>query len=141
MFAEIGNVPDRLRQWHPIERLRELVHHRAARHGRFLPELDLHTTKEGWMISMDLPGLDPGDVHVSIEADMLRISGARKEEHDESKDHFHLRERSYGTFMRAFMLPEEADRERVQADLVAGVLKVSIPRLPHLQPRRIDTHT
>ena len=139
MLAEMASVPARLRQWHPIERLRTLVRHRKHGRAEFLPALDVRATRDGWTVSMDLPGLDPKDVHVSLEADMLRISGARKEAHDEDADRFHLRERSFGTFMRAFVLPPEADRERLHADLNAGVLVISIPRLPQYQPQRIET--
>lgn len=96
-------------------------------------EIDLRATPTGWMVSMALPGLESNDVHVSVEADMLRISSARKEAHDETSGHFHLHERSVGTFMRAFELPPEADLGRVKADLSAGVLTITIPRKEVIQ--------
>lgn len=93
-----------------------------------LHEIDLRATPTGWMVSMPLPGLESKDVHVSVEADMLRISSARKGTHDETSGHFQLRERSLDTFMRAFALPQEADLARVKADLSAGILTITIPR-------------
>jgi HSP20 family protein len=73
-----------------------------------------------------LPGLDEKDVKVTIEDDLLTISGEKKIEHADEKTHFS--ERSYGSFTRSFTLPADADRGAITAKFAKGVLTLEIPK-------------
>ena len=78
----------------------------------------------------DLPGIDQKDIEINLADGILTLKAehkVEKEEKDEKK-HYHLVERSFGTFMRSFELPFEADTDKVEATFDKGVLKISVPR-------------
>jgi len=89
----------------------------------------------------DLPGLKPDDVNVSVGDGLLTISGERKQEHEEKRDGFLRTERNYGTFYRAFPLPEGAEEERIAASFKNGVLEISVPFSERERGRRIKVET
>ncbi len=101
------------------------------------PAVDIKETPEAFTIEAELPGMSKEDVKVTVHEGVLSIQGERKSE-DESKDKKHHRiERFYGSFLRRFTLPETADAEGIAARSANGILEVSIPKLPEVQPRRI----
>jgi HSP20 family protein len=103
----------------------------------FVPSLDVKDTKDAYLVKADLPGVQEKDVEVSLTGNVLTISGKREQEHREEGDQFFSMERSYGSFSRSFTLPEGADAEHVTADLEDGVLTLTIPKKPEVQPKRI----
>ena len=108
-----------------------------------LPNVDVSETDDEVRVSADLPGLDEKDIKVSLDGDVLTISGERRYEHEEKRKHLHRVERSYGTFHRSIALPEEIDRENVKATFKKGVLHVTIAKRPGAKPsrRRIPVST
>lgn len=96
--------------------------------GDIAPEVDVKETGDRFEITAELPGLDEKDVDVTIRDGILAISGEKKAERKEEKADYHLTERSYGSFTRAFRLPETADEEHVAADFSKGVLTVTVPK-------------
>ena len=89
----------------------------------------------------ELPGIKADEVNVSVNDGLLTISGERKQEHEEKRDGFLRTERSYGTFYRAFSLPEGADEEKVAASFKNGVLEISVPLSEKERGRRIKVDT
>jgi HSP20 family protein len=108
--------------------------------GDIAPEVDVKETGDRFEITAELPGLDEKDVEVSIRDGILAISGEKKSERKEEKADYHLSERSYGSFTRAFRLPETADEEKVEAEFSKGVLTVSVPKRPEAkrQEKKIE---
>ena len=103
----------------------------ATRSGFLLPKVDVAETEQGLELTAELPGFDEKDVSLDIHDGVLTIKAEheeKKEEKDEKK-HYHLVERSQGTFMRRFSLPFEADADKASAHLDKGLLKVTVPRL------------
>ncbi|MEW5728527.1 MAG: Hsp20/alpha crystallin family protein [Pseudomonadota bacterium] len=96
--------------------------------GDIAPGVDVKETDDRFEISAELPGMDEKDVNVSIRDGVLAISGEKKAERKEEKADYHLSERSYGSFTRAFRLPETADEEHVSAEFAKGVLTVTVPK-------------
>ena len=96
-------------------------------------------SRAGYELSIELPGMDAGDVEVAVEGDVLVVSGEEPNEHEEKDRNFYLVERSYGAFRRAFRLPDDADKKRVSAEFSKGVLEINIPRVAgaEKQVRRI----
>jgi HSP20 family protein len=98
----------------------------------FTPVVEAREDEKGLTIEVDLPGIDPEDVSVELSEGVLTIKAERKmdREADEEKDgvKYHIAERAYGTFMRRFTLPWEADEDNIEASFDKGVLKVFIPR-------------
>jgi HSP20 family protein len=85
----------------------------------------------------DLPGVKESDLEISLTGNQLRISGHRGEERVEESDRSHVTERTYGGFLRSFTLPEGCDPDHAHADLKDGVLTLTMPKKPEVQPRKI----
>jgi len=83
------------------------------------------------------------DINVSLENNILTISGEKKEHREEGseKEQYHLSERRWGRFSRAFVLPREVEAERIEARYENGVLTLSIPKSERAKPRRIEVHS
>ncbi|KAL4452256.1 hypothetical protein ABPG75_007918 [Micractinium tetrahymenae] len=103
--------------------------------------VDVKDTGKELQIVADVPGMTKDDIKVQVSPDrVLTISGERKSEHKEgSEQEGNLRiERSYGTFMRRFRLPEAVDVEAIKANVKDGVLAVTVPKTEAAQPKQID---
>jgi HSP20 family protein len=101
----------------------------------FEPAIDVRASESEVVFLCDVPGVREDELEVTLEAHVLTIKGARKFE-GRSNEQVMLG-RSYGTFRRAFTLPDSLDEEKLAANLAHGVLTVRIPKLPRAKPRRI----
>ena len=107
----------------------------------FLPAVDIRTgADQSLIIEADLPGISKDSISVHVENRTLTIKGERKREivEDDKKAGVHRAERAFGSFVRAFTLPESADAQKVKADYKDGVLKVTIPVAEQAKPRSIE---
>ncbi len=106
------------------------------------PAVDIHEAEDHYRLTMDIPGVVPEEIEVSMEDGVLEISGERKvvDAENEKRD-YSRRERFQGAFRRSFKLPEMADDTEISAATNHGVLEVVIRKRAALQPRRIPvTH-
>ena len=94
------------------------------------PLADMRETDRGFQLNVDLPGLKPQDIELSIRGEMLVVSGEKAEEQDGGQGGYRFSERRFGRFERAFALPPGADRSKIDARFQDGVLKVEIPISP-----------
>jgi HSP20 family protein len=101
------------------------------------PSVDIAETAEAFEIKAELPDVKKEDVRVTVEEGQLRISGERKQEKEEKGKKFHRVERSYGSFMRSFSLPENVDDARLSAEYKDGVLNVRLPKTEKAKPKAI----
>jgi HSP20 family protein len=101
------------------------------------PSVDIAETPDAFEIKAELPDVRKEEVKVSVEDGQLRISGERKQEKEEKGKRFHRVERSYGSFMRTFSLPENVDDSRLSAEYKDGVLKVVLPKTEKAKPKAI----
>lgn len=92
------------------------------------PTVDVSETSEGYLIQAELPQVKKEDIKVTVDNGVLRISGERRQEKEEKDKRFHRIERSYGTFMRSFALPDGVDSEHVKAEIKDGVLSVQLAK-------------
>ena len=91
------------------------------------------------MVSAELPEVKKEDVKVSMENGILTISGERRKEREEKKGvRYHRVERCYGSFLRSFTLPDDADPSRVTATMKGGILKVRIEKCPGTPSKAIS---
>jgi HSP20 family protein len=91
-------------------------------------KLDVAESDDAFTVTAELPGMDEKNVDVTLSGDMLVIKGEKKEEHEEKKKDYHLKERSWGSFERRIAVPFKADPARVQASFKKGVLTVTVPK-------------
>ncbi len=103
----------------------------------FTPLADVYETAEGFVVQLDLPGVDPAEVGVSVDGDRLVVRGERRPAEKTRPESFHRMERSCGSFSRSFILPAPVDAERVTAHYRDGLLRVDIPKqAPARRPSR-----
>jgi len=105
-----------------------------------IPEADVVETETEIRVVAELPGLRPEDVDLSLENNVLTISGEKREERTEGQDGrtWHLSERRYGKFSRSFLLPRDVDAERIEAQFQDGLLTITIPKSEKARRRRIS---
>lgn len=104
----------------------------------WLPAVDVTENKEGVRISVELPGVKPEDVKLSVENGVLTIRGEKRATHEEKTDRVHRYERQYGSFERTFALPSTVDVDRVEARYDHGVLTVDLPKAEKAKPKQIE---
>jgi len=105
--------------------------------SRWLPAMDLLERDNEYVLRLDLPGVDPKDVKVELENNVLTVSGERKAQHEERRDGAYRLERGYGRFARSLTLPEGVDPAQIAARLENGVLEVRVPKPEERKPQRI----
>jgi HSP20 family protein len=105
--------------------------------GTWVPPVDIRETDEAFVVTAELPGLTKDDIQITLENNVLRLSGERRFVKEEEKDNYHRIERAYGAFSRVFTLGGGVDAERVAANFQDGVLTISVPKKEETKPRRI----
>ncbi|HZD51614.1 MAG TPA: Hsp20/alpha crystallin family protein [Woeseiaceae bacterium] len=103
----------------------------------WVPAVDVIEEKDRFVLRADVPGVDPDAIDVSMEQGILTLAGARQEASPEPFEGLKRIERASGRFRRRFTLPEAADAEHITARTSNGILEVTIPKQPEVQPRRI----
>src|ERR671936_1612800 len=99
------------------------------------PLADITEDEKEYLIKAELPEMKKEDVKVTVENGVLTISGERKFEKEEKKRKYHRVERGYGTFLRSFTLPDDADASKVKAEFKNGLLTVRVPKSEHAKPK------
>ena len=106
----------------------------------FVPAVDVYEDEKKVVLKLEVPGIEEKDLDVSIENHTLTVKGERKFEKEEKEENFHRIERRYGSFFRAFTLPNTVDTETVHANYNAGVLKLELQKKPEAQPKQIKVN-
>ena len=110
---------------------------RRPTNTQWRPAVDILEDKGRFLLRADVPGVDPGEIDVSMDAGVLTISGVRhSEQRDEATDAQRV-ERASGRFQRLFTLPDTADADGITAKTSNGILEVAIPKQAEIQARRI----
>jgi HSP20 family protein len=106
------------------------------------PAADVSETEGEYLIKADLPEVRKEDVSITVQDGVLTLSGERRQEKREESEKLHRIERSYGSFMRRFALPENADDQGIRAESRDGVILIHIPKhkVVQPQPRQIEIH-
>ena len=107
----------------------------------FMPTVDLEETGGGYVVKVDLPGIDKDKINIAVSNDLLTIQGVRQSESktNDEKNGVFKQERSYGSFARSLKLPGPVDDTNIQADYKNGVLTIKLPKLttPAAEPKKI----
>lgn len=111
---------------------------RVASTSDWVPAVDIKEDAECFVITADIPGVDPKDIELHAENGMLTIKGERDVEKKEEREGYKRIERSHGSFFRRFTLPDTADTDKIAAKGKNGVLEIRIPKQEKLQPRKIS---
>jgi len=106
--------------------------------GSWAPAVDIFEHDGDIVLKAELPGVDPKDVDIRVENNVLSLRGERKVESEVKREQYHRVERAYGSFSRSFTLPSVVDTEKIKADYTDGVLKVTLPQKEEAKPKQIS---
>jgi HSP20 family protein len=146
-----------LTRWEPIREMEDFQNRlstlfgrpfrRTNGHGReeitladWSPLADITEDEREYLIKAELPELKREDVKVTVENGVLTISGERKFEKEEKKKKYHRVERGYGSFVRSFSLPDDADANKVKAEFKNGMLTIHLPKNEKAKPKQIEVN-
>lgn len=110
----------------------------AVATSHWIPNVDIQEETDQFVIEADIPGVDPKEIEISMEAGILTIKGERKSEYEEEEYLYKRVERSMGNFYRRFSLPHSVDAEKIVATGKHGVLKICIPKKSVTPSRRVQ---
>lgn len=145
-------------RWNPVKELEEMEKRLSSYFGRTLapsgtdkqeaitvaewsPLVDISEDDKEYLIKAEIPEMKKEDIKLNVHDDVLMITGERKyekEEKEEKDKKYHRVERAYGSFMRSFTLPEDADGSKVNAEYKDGILKVHLPKAEKAKPKAIE---
>ena len=141
-------------QWNPLKERDELEHrlstllgHRASTGNggkealtvaEWSPLVDIVEDENEYRIKAEKKKKKKEDVRLTVDNGVLTISGERKYEQEEKREKHHRIERAYGSFVRSFSLPEDADGSKVTADYKDGVLHMHLPKSEKAKPKSIE---
>ncbi len=103
----------------------------------FTPRIDIVDGKDSVNINVELPGMKKDGIQVTVDENILTISGERKDEHEEKDKNYIRCERSYGSFSRSFTLPDDVNSEKIKADYKDGILTVNLAKVEKPKPKEI----
>jgi HSP20 family protein len=106
--------------------------------GTWAPAVDIYEHEGNIVLTAELPGVDPKDVDVRVENNVLTLRGERKWSDDVQRESYHRVERAYGSFTRSFTLPNVVDTEKIKADFKEGMLKLVLPKREEAKPKQIS---
>jgi HSP20 family protein len=103
--------------------------------------LDVAETEDDFLVKASLPGINPDDLEITYNNNLLTIKGEVKEEKDIEEQRYHLRERRYGSFSRSLTLPSTVKADAIEASYEGGVLTLHLPKAEEAKPKRIPVHS
>jgi len=106
--------------------------------GTWMPALDVFETKDHFVVEVELPGIDPEAVDISVEDSTLIVRGERSFSAEVNEEGLHRVERRYGSFARTLSLPATASSEGIEASFDKGVLRIEVPKVEEAKPRKIQ---
>ena len=140
-FQDLRSAQDEMAQMRPM-----LAHafglqgqpQGSDRATAWAPALDISERKDAYLVTVELPGLKPEDLDITMEDGLLTIQGERQFAHDSSEQQFHRVERRYGAFRRSITLPAHLMAEEIEASFEDGVLQILVPKAEEAKAKRIQ---
>jgi len=144
-----------LSRWSPMKELEEMEKRLSTIFGKtpsatsgekkeaitvaeWSPLVDITEDEKEYVVKAEIPEMKKEDIKLNVHDDLLTITGERKYEKEEKGKKYHRVERAYGSFMRSFTLPEDAESSKVSAEYKDGLLKVHIPKSEKAKPKTTE---
>jgi HSP20 family protein len=137
-FRELEDMSDRLNRMMSRPALPRTNGKETMVVADWVPSVDVSETDGEYQIKAEIPDVKKEDVKVTVEDGVLTIQGERKQEKEEKGKKYHRVERSYGSFIRSFTLPDLVDEEKVKAEFKDGVLNLLLPKSEKAKPKAIE---
>jgi HSP20 family protein len=101
------------------------------------PALDISERKDAYVVTVEVPGVKPEELDITLEDGLLTIQGERRFTQESSDQQFHRVERRYGSFRRSITLPSQVQADQIEASFDNGVLEVVVPKAEEAKPKKI----
>jgi HSP20 family protein len=139
-FQDLRSAQDEMAQMNPMLAHALGLHTQqgSATATAWAPALDISERKDAYLVTVELPGLKPEDLDITMEDGLLTIQGERQFTQESSEQQFHRVERRYGAFRRSITLPAHVTAEGIQASFEDGVLQILVPKAEEAKPKRIQ---
>ena len=137
-FRELEEMEKRLSTIFGRQSLRPDGEKEAMTMAEWSPLVDISEDEKEYIIKAEIPEIKKEDVKLTVQDNVLTISGERKSEKEEKGKKYHRVERTYGSFLRSFTLPEDADGSKVAAEYKDGMLNVRLPKSEKAKPKSIE---
>jgi HSP20 family protein len=142
-FQDLRSAQEEMAQMSPMLAHALGLHAQQQGSGRatttaWAPALDISERKDAYLVTVELPGIKPEDLEITLEDGLLTIQGERQFTQESSEQQFHRVERRYGAFRRSITLPAQVQAEQIEATVDNGVLQVMVPKLEEAKPKRIQ---
>jgi HSP20 family protein len=137
-FKELDEIEKRLSTYMGRPAGRTEAGKEAMTVAEWSPLVDITEDEKEYVIKAELPDVKKEDIKLTVEDNVMSISGERKYEKEEKGKKYHRVERAYGSFMRSFTLPDAADGSKVNAEYKDGVLNVRLPKSEKAKPKSIE---
>jgi HSP20 family protein len=137
-FRELEEVSDRLNRMFARPATRTANGKETMTVADWTPSVDISETEGEYQIKAEIPDVKKEDVKVTVEDGVLTIQGERKHEKEEKGRKYHRIERSYGSFVRTFSLPDVIEEDKVKAEFKDGVLNLHLPKSEKAKPKAIE---
>ena len=112
--------------------------YRDSAAASWVPAVDVFEEQDNIRITAEIPGVQPDDINISLEGNLLTIRGTKHQEAEEKTERVHRYERVYGAFERSFTLPASVEPKDIKAGYDNGVLTVTLPKSERAKPRQIE---
>ncbi|MBU0985167.1 MAG: Hsp20/alpha crystallin family protein [candidate division Zixibacteria bacterium] len=112
--------------------------YRQENSGDFAPRVDIQESDDNLALTFELPGMEKGDINVTIAEGVLTVAGKREIKNESKDNNYVRREIRRGSFNRAFTLPDTIDPESVVADYKNGLLEVKLAKREEVKPKQIE---
>lgn len=137
-FRDLEEMSDRLNRVFSRPTMRHESGKETMTVADWTPAVDISETEKEYLINVELPEVKKEDVKVTVQEGMLLIHGERRQEKEEKGKKYHRLERSYGSFVRSFAVPDAVDEAKVTAEFKDGMLNLHLPKSEKARPKAID---
>jgi HSP20 family protein len=140
-FQDLRSAQDEMAQMSPMLAHALGLHARQQGSGgatAWAPALDISERKDAYLVTVELPGIKPEDLDITMEDGLLTIQGERQFTQESSEQQFHRVERRYGAFRRSITLPAQVQAEQIEATADNGMLQIMVPKMEAAKPKRIQ---
>jgi len=108
----------------------------GRRSGASFPAINVYESEDGYGLEIEVPGVKPEDLELTVQGDLVTVSGSRGEA--EGPENYHRRERRSGKFSRSLRLPAALDSGKVEAHYHDGILSAKLPKAPEARARKVS---
>lgn len=137
-FNELEDISNRLNQIFARPVAQSESGQQMLKMADWAPSVDISETDKAFVIKAEIPEVKKEDVKVTIDDGMITIQGERKMEKEEKGKKFHRIERSYGSFVRSFCLPDGVDESKAKAEFKDGMINVTLPKSEKAKSKAVE---